>query len=85
MMGGQKIAGQYGRSSGQKQQLFGRVDPFCMFAVLPMLLVAGLFIWGGIAIAGVGLIVMAALIVLIDSWANRPPKQTPRHDDRDDY
>ncbi|HEX6353302.1 hypothetical protein [Actinophytocola sp.] len=83
-MGGQKIAGQYGRSSGQKQQAFGRVDPFCMFAVLPMLLVAGLFIWGGIAIVGVAFIVMAILVVVIDSWANRPVKKAPP-DDRDDY
>lgn len=67
---GGKIAGQYG-SSGQKQQMFGRVDPFCLFAVLPMLIVAGLFFWGGIAIMGVVMIFLALLVVVADSWANR--------------
>lgn len=75
--GGRTIAGQYGgSSSGPKQQMFGRVDPFCLFAVLPMLIVAVLFIWGGIAIVGVALIVLAILVVLFDSWANRPIKKS---------
>jgi hypothetical protein len=56
--------------------MFGRVDPFCMFAVVPMLIVAGLFIWGGIAIVGVVLIILAILVVLFDSWANRPVKKS---------
>nr|AXL05783.1 hypothetical protein [uncultured bacterium] len=81
---GRTIAGQYGSSPGQKQQMFGRVDPFCLFAVLPMLTIAGFFIWGGIAIVGVVLIFLAILIVVIDSWANRPVKKpAPRYrDDR---
>lgn len=74
---GGKIAGQYGSSSGQRQQMFGRVDPFVLFAVLPMLIVAGLFIWGGIAIVGVVLIILAILVVVFDSWANRPIKKSP--------
>lgn len=62
--------------------MFGRVDPFVMFAVLPMLLLAGLFFWGGIAIVGVAMIVLTLLVVLVDSWANRPIKRsTPRYDD----
>lgn len=55
--------------------MFGRVDPFCLFAVLPMLIVAGLFIWGGIAVVGVVLIILAILVVVFDSWANRPVKK----------
>lgn len=57
--------------------MFGRVDPFCMFAVVPMLIIAGLFIWGGIAIVGVVLIILASLVVLFDSWSNRPMKKAP--------
>jgi hypothetical protein len=78
--GGRTIAGQYGSSTGQKQQSLGRVDPFCLFAILPMLVVAGFFLWGGIAIVGVVLIFLSAMIVLIDSWANRPArKAAPRY------
>lgn len=76
-----EIAGQYG-DSPEKQQYFGRVDPFCLFAVVPMLLVAGLFVWADVAIAGVILVILALLIVLIDSWANRPAKKNaPRYRD----
>ncbi|MFL6120880.1 hypothetical protein [Actinophytocola sp.] len=81
-MGGQKIAGQYESSRGQKQQVFGRVDPFCLFAVVPLLVLAGLFMWGGIAVVGVVFIVLALLVVVIDSWANRPIKRSePRYRD----
>ena len=64
--------------------MFGRIDPFCLFAVVPMVLVAGFLIWGGIASLGVVLIVLASLIVVVDSWANRPIKKSePRYrDDR---
>jgi hypothetical protein len=37
-----------------------------------MLVVAGLVIWGGIAILGVALIFFSLGIVVVDSWANRP-------------
>lgn len=78
---GRTIAGQNGTSTGQKN--FGRVDPFVLFAVLPMLVAAGYFLWSGIAPVGIGLIVLVGLIVLFDSWANRPIKKAAR--DRDDY
>jgi hypothetical protein len=78
---GGTIAGQYGTSTGQKQQNFGRVDPFCLFAVLPMLVAAGYFLWSDIAIAGIGMIVIVILIVVFDSWANRPIKKSTQHDD----
>ncbi|WP_433261952.1 hypothetical protein ACQPZF_28200 [Actinosynnema sp. CS-041913] len=80
------MAGQYGRSSGQRRPAFGRVDPFCLFAVLPMLLLAGLMFWGGLVLVGVVVIVVAVLVVLVDSWSNRPMKDfTPEYDDEDDY
>jgi hypothetical protein len=40
--------------------------------VLPMLVVAGLVIWGGIVFLGVILIFLSLGIVVADSWANRP-------------
>ena len=70
------IAGQYGNSREQKQQYFGRVDPFCMFAVVPMLIIAAVFVWGGIAIAGVVLVFLAVLVVVVDSWSNRPIRKS---------
>lgn len=55
-----------------------------MFAVLPMLVIAVLFVLGGIAVVGVTLIVLALMIVAADSWANRPiRKSTPSY--REDY
>lgn len=56
--------------------MFGRVDPFCLFAILPMMVIAALSIWGGIAVLAVLLIVLALLIVGIDSWANRPSRKS---------
>jgi phage-related holin len=59
--------------------MFGRVDPFCLFAVIPLLILAGLFMFGGIAILGVVLIILAILVVVADSWSNRPVrKSNPR-------
>jgi len=80
-MGGLTITGQqHAGFSGQKQQMFGRVDPFCLFAVLPMLIIAGLVFWGGIILFGVVLVLLTILVVLIDSWANRPArKSAPRY------
>jgi hypothetical protein len=69
--GWQKIAGQFGSSMGQ-QQHFGRIDPFCLFAVLPLLVITGLVFWGGIIILGVILLFISVGILVADSWANRP-------------
>jgi len=60
--------------------MFGRVDPFCLVAVVPMLIVAALFIWGDLAGLGVVIIVLALLVVVFDSWTNRPIKKSaPRY------
>jgi hypothetical protein len=57
-----------------------------MFAVIPILLMAILFIWSDIAILGVVLIVLALLVVAVDSWANRPArKAAPQYRDDEDY
>jgi Na+/melibiose symporter-like transporter len=81
-MGGLTITGQqHGGFGGQRQQqMFGRVDPFCLFAVLPMLIITGLVFWGGLILLGVVLTLLTVLVVLVDSWANRPAnKQAPRY------
>ncbi|MFJ9783179.1 hypothetical protein ACIRSS_26610 [Amycolatopsis sp. NPDC101161] len=69
---------------GPSRPKFGRIDPYCLMAVLPVLLVAGI-IGSLVNVAlGLGCAVFAGLIVLFDSWANRPsrareePEQEPR-------
>ncbi len=73
-------------STGRRRRL-GRVDPFILFTVLPLLLIAGVLIWGNLAWGGVVVIVFAALLVLLDSWTNRPlPFDVPDDGDYDyDY
>ncbi|QFZ21349.1 hypothetical protein [Saccharothrix syringae] len=63
------------------------MDPFILFTVLPLLLIAGVLIWGNLAWGGVVVIVFAALLVLLDSWTNRPlPFDVPDDGDYDyDY
>jgi len=57
---------------GPRRPKFGRIDPFCLMAVLPVLAVAGilgaLVHWS----LGVGCAAFAGLILLFDSWVNRP-------------
>jgi hypothetical protein len=40
--------------------------------VLPLLIIAAISFWGGIAVLGIVLVMLAILIVVGDSWANRP-------------
>lgn len=61
---------------------FGRIDPFCLMAVFPVLLVAGIL--GALVnvLLGLGFAVFAGLIILFDSWANRPsPRPEPEPDE----
>lgn len=59
---------------GPARPKFGRIDPYCLMAVLPVLLVAGI-IGSLVNVAlGLGCAVFAGLIVLFDSWANRPSR-----------
>ena len=63
---------------GPPRPKFGRIDPFCLMAVLPVLLVAGI-IGSLVNVAlGLGCAVFAGLIVLFDSWANRPSRAPAR-------
>ncbi|MGW3994969.1 hypothetical protein ACWEF6_15910 [Amycolatopsis sp. NPDC004772] len=62
---------------GPSRPKFGRIDPFCLMAVLPVLLVAGI-LGALVHIAlGIGFAVFAGLILLFDSWVNRP-RPAPR-------
>ncbi|WP_103354494.1 hypothetical protein [Amycolatopsis sp. CA-128772] len=56
---------------------FGRIDPFCLMAVFPVLLVAGIL--GALVnvALGIGFALFAGLILLFDSWANRPGPVPP--------
>jgi hypothetical protein len=70
-------------SSGGRRH-FGRVDPFCLFIVLPLVLIAGVMVWGGLAWVGIVVIAFAGIVVLIDSWMNRPlPFEVPDEGDYD--
>ncbi|WP_410613097.1 hypothetical protein [Amycolatopsis sp. lyj-109] len=64
---------------GPSRPKFGRIDPFCLMAVLPVLLVAGI-LGALVHIAlGIGCAVFAGFILLFDSWVNRP-RPVPRAD-----
>jgi hypothetical protein len=68
------------RREGPSRPVFGPIDPYCLLAVLPMLLVAGMV--AALVSVPVGLVVaaFAGLIVVFDSWANRPGPVPPvRH------
>ncbi|WP_410667556.1 hypothetical protein [Amycolatopsis sp. cmx-4-68] len=63
---------------GARRPKFGRIDPFCLMAVLPVLLVAGIL--GALVnvALGLGCAAFAGLILLFDSWANRPSSRAVR-------
>ena len=62
---------------GTSRPKFGRIDPFCLLAVLPVLFVAGVL--GALVnvLLGLGFAAVAGLILLFDSWANRPGPVPP--------
>jgi hypothetical protein len=62
---------------GRARPKFGRIDPFCMMAVLPVLFVAALIATTVSVPLGLVGVLVAGLIVLFDSWANRPAAAPP--------
>jgi hypothetical protein len=70
------------RGDGTSRPIFGKVDPYCLFAVLPMLFVAGIVVALVSVPAGLVVAVVAGVVVVFDSWANRPgpvpPVRRPR-------
>ncbi|AXB47987.1 hypothetical protein [Amycolatopsis albispora] len=52
---------------------FGRIDPLCWVVVVPMVVVSVvLIVFVGLRDVGIGLAVLAVLLLVFDSWANRP-------------
>lgn len=51
---------------------FGRIDLFCLFAVVPLLLAAVILIVGGLMPVALILIFLALAILVLDSWIHRP-------------
>ncbi|WP_329065692.1 hypothetical protein [Amycolatopsis sp. NBC_01480] len=63
---------------GTERRYFGRLDPYCWLAVLPMLLVAALLAVMGAVALGAVCVVAAGVVLLFDSWVNRPEPPTAR-------
>lgn len=60
--------------------IFGRLDPFCLLAVVPAVLVGALMATQGLWLLGFAAVGFAGFILLFDSWANRPdppPRRPP--------
>ncbi|GAA4442049.1 hypothetical protein GCM10023148_49250 [Actinokineospora soli] len=51
---------------------FGPIDLFCLFAVVPLLIAAGILIIEDVPSIGIVFIVLAALVLAFDSWVHRP-------------
>ena len=60
------------RDYGSKPRKFGRIDPFCLFAVIPLGAVGIALIFSDVPLLAPVLIVLAGLVVLLDSWLHRP-------------
>jgi hypothetical protein len=60
------------RESGSKRRNFGPIDPFCLFAVIPLTAVGLALVFSDVAILAPVLLLIAALIVVFDSWLHRP-------------
>jgi hypothetical protein len=58
--------------NGGARRHFGRVDPYCWLAVLPALAVAALLVAMNAVPAGLVCAACAGLLLVFDSWANRP-------------
>ncbi|GAB2732146.1 hypothetical protein GCM10027174_00770 [Salinifilum aidingensis] len=57
---------------------FGRIDPFCWLAAVPGVIIAIVLAMLGTWVLGFVALVMVALLLLFDSWANRPfPEERP--------
>ncbi|MFE6612083.1 hypothetical protein [Amycolatopsis sp. NPDC057786] len=65
------------RSSDGRRPVFGRLDPFCLLAAVPAVLVGALMATQGLWPLGLGCVAFAGLVLLFDSWANRPDPAPP--------
>ncbi|MCR6490644.1 hypothetical protein M8542_48385 [Amycolatopsis sp. OK19-0408] len=62
----------------RRRARFGRIDPWCLLAAVPLVCVAALLIALAQPVAGVVVLVPAALVPVFDAWANRPSPAPPR-------
>ena len=60
------------REYGTKRRNFGRIDPFCLFAVVPMVAVGVALVFSDVQFLAPIMILLAGLVVLLDSWLHRP-------------
>ena len=60
------------REYGSKPRKFGRIDPFCLFAVIPMAAVGVALIFSDVPILAPIMLVLAGGVVVLDSWLHRP-------------
>ncbi|WP_410651301.1 hypothetical protein [Amycolatopsis sp. cmx-4-54] len=64
--------------SDGRRPFFGRLDPFCLLAVVPAVLVGLLMATQGLWPLALACVVFSGLVLLFDSWANRPEPSTPQ-------
>ena len=60
------------REYGSKRRNFGRIDPFCLFAAVPLAVVGVALVFSDVPWLAPILLLFAALVVLLDSWLHRP-------------
>jgi hypothetical protein len=60
------------REYGSKRRNFGRIDPFCLFAAVPLAVVGVSLVFSDVPWLAPILLLFAALVVLLDSWLHRP-------------
>jgi hypothetical protein len=60
------------REYESKRRKFGRIDPFCLFAVVPMVAVGVALVFSDVPILAPVMFLLAGLVVLLDSWLHRP-------------
>ena len=51
---------------------FGPIDLFCLFAVVPLVIAAGILFIEDVPAIGIVFIVLAVLVLVFDSWVHRP-------------
>jgi hypothetical protein len=62
----------------QRRPIFGPIDPYCLLPVAPLAGFGLVLLFVGEPLLGVGLLVIAVLIVLFDSFANRNQRRPSR-------
>lgn len=79
--------GEWEDERGWRTSVLGRVDWACWLAVVGLLFVTVISVFVQFAIMGVVTAIIAVLLVVFDSWVNRPTgrRSTSRYDESDQY